>query len=1012
MKSTSAASAPLKANLAYLSDSAVFSLGQEAPRSLGFPFPSTAAAMAGTTNPWVISLDGKWKFAYAERAGDRPQGFESTEYNDSQWADIQVPSNIELQGFGYPIYVNDRYPFLKNPPYPPTDYNPMGCYRKHFSVPTGWTEREIFLHFGAVKGAAFFWLNGQLLGYNQDGKTAVEFHLNPYLRAGENVLSVAVHRWSDGSYLECQDFWRLSGIERSVKLFSTASARIVDFFTHANLSEDLTQATFSVSFTVTEGANSVRWSVKDGENALFSGKLGVGTTAGASHQSCSKSLKVRSKQQTIPVEAITPWTAETPQCYSFVAELLDDHNQVIEVRHCKVGFRRVEIKNAQLLVNGKAIIVRGVNRHEHDEFTGHIITEESMLSDILLMKSMHINAVRNSHYPNDARWYELCDEYGLYVVDEANIESHGMGFEEESLAKDPTWKAAHLDRIQRAVERSKNHACIITWSLGNEAGSGENFIEAADWLRQRDPCRPLQYEQAFEEAYTDIVCPMYPSPAAIETYAQKNPHRPLIMCEYAHAMGNSLGNFKDYWDVIDRYDCLQGGFIWDWMDQGLAATSADGQKYWKYGGDYGPTDVPSDDNFCINGLLFPDRRLHPMTHEMIKVYQPIKLSALAKRGTYKVANTYSFSLVDEAIITWRLRSPGQADQIGQQPLPTLQAESSTEISLPLPATLPVAGAYLEVVIKKDDFILGSEEFVLQAPPLTVPLVAPFILTEHEDRIILQSPGADTAQYSIDLTTGLLQQISLAGKDFLAQPLRPNCWRAPVDNDYGWDMPATAADWRHAGKRITLIKWEVKAGYGVIIKLQSEQLAINWDIHYCISATGGLLVKTRFSPQRTDLPVQPRLGLHTVLKASFSDLDYFGRGPFENYPDRKYASHYGQYQTKVGELFEPYLSSQENGNREDILRAVLIDPAGFSLAITADFAYGLTVNPYTPEQLTRQRRGDLHPPELPPSRGTSVCLDHGQLGLGGVDSWLSPPLAKYFLPIEETEFTFHLLAERM
>jgi len=616
-----------------------------------------------SNSKWVKSLNGKWKFHWVKKPVDRPKDFYKNDFDVSNWDEIDVPSNWELQGYGTPIYVNDSYPFPKNPPYIPHDNNPVGSYKKSFTIPADWDGKEIFIQFGAVKSAAYFWLNGEFIGYNQDSKTPVEFNITSliekqakHLQKSENTISVEVYRWSDGSYLECQDFWRLSGMEREVYLWATPKTHIRDFFVKTDLDKDYVNALLQVEVEVEnfdlekkEKPFLVECQLYDENQILLEASEQNVDFQSDTNIIISLSNKIKNPKK---------WTAETPNLYNLTLVLRNENNKVIQMIGCKVGFRKLEIKNAQLLLNGKAITIKGVNRHEHDEVNGHVITENDMLEDIKLLKQNNFNAVRASHYPNHSRWYELCDEYGLYVVDEANIEAHGMGScfsqpydEEAHTSALPNWKAAHLDRVKRMLERTKNHACIIAWSLGNEAGNGQNMQTAYEWVKQRDDSRPVQYEQAGEAKNTDIVCPMYPKIATIIEYAERTNDRPLIMCEYAHAMGNSVGDLQKYWDAIERFPNLQGGFIWDWQDQGILAKTADGTAYWKYGGDFGGDDVPSDNNFCINGLVFPNRTIHPALLEVKKVYQNIKVEVVdLEKGMFRIHNLFDFSTLANVLL--------------------------------------------------------------------------------------------------------------------------------------------------------------------------------------------------------------------------------------------------------------------------------------------------------------------------------------------------------------------------
>ncbi|MFX1533250.1 MAG: glycoside hydrolase family 2 TIM barrel-domain containing protein, partial [Promethearchaeota archaeon] len=594
---------------------------KEAAHCTYIPYADTQTALKNDPlqSPFYLSLNGRWKFCWVKKPADHKLDFYKDNFDVSQWVDIIVPGNWELQGFGIPIYTNVIYPFPADPPHIPHDWNPVGSYRRTFTISNSWKDRQVFLHFGGVSSAMYVWLNGEKVGYSQGSKTPAEFNITEYLRKGENVLAVEVYRWCDGSYLEGQDFWKISGIERDVFLFSTPQVHIRDFFVRGDLDDNYIDGMLKVTVNVrnylpdVSGKHYVHIDLLDTDNkSVF--------------ETLTKEANIRNADKiTIHFEQFVKkpakWSAETPKLYSMLISLSNESGLITEVVSCKVGFRKVEIKDAQLLVNGIPIIIKGVNRHEHDPVTGRTVTEKLMIKDIQLMKQFNINAVRTSHYPNVPRWYELCDKYGLYVVDEANIESHGMGYDpEDTLGNNPDWKEAHLDRTIRMVERDKNHPSIIIWSLGNEAGDGVNFEATYKWIHERDSSRPVQYEQAIEGPHTDIVCPMYSRIEQLEEYANKEQNRPLIMCEMLHAMGNSVGNMQDYWDVIEKHKVLQGGFVWDWVDQSFLKVDEDNMRYWAYGGDMGDDIVFNDGNFCINGLVQADRAPHPHLWEVKKVY--------------------------------------------------------------------------------------------------------------------------------------------------------------------------------------------------------------------------------------------------------------------------------------------------------------------------------------------------------------------------------------------------------
>ena len=653
-------------------------------------------ALAAQDVTFRISLNGKWKFNYVENFADRPTDFMDIHADVSKWPDINVPGNWELQGFGTPVYVNQSYEFCSpgyapywdkpNPPYVPKEWNPTGTYRRTFTLPADWDNKEIFLSADGVRGAAFYYLNGKFAGMSKDSKTPARFNVTSLARRGENVIAIQVHRFSDGNYLECQDFWRISGIERDIYMYAQPQIHLTDFKAETPLDGDYRNGILKlkVKFANETGKETpflVSYRLLDSKDKLIA-------------QSSTRISYGQTEVEFTPKTIKEPlqWTAETPNLYTLVISLKHTNGDIIEATGCKVGFRTVEIKDKQLMVNGRPILVKGVNYHEHNEYTGHYVPEELMLKDFELWKRYNINTIRTCHYPQQERFYELCDQYGFYVIDEANIESHGMGYNLNvggTLGNNPLFTKAHIDRTMNMYERDKNHPCIITWSLGNEAGNGLNFHVTYNTLKALDS-RHVLYDRALLEWNTDIFCPMYHSPARIEKYAQ-NPEmtRPLILCEYAHAMGNSLGNFQDYWNIIEKYPILQGGCIWDWVDQGLATKTADGRKYWAYGGDYGEYGTPSDGDFCINGIVYPDRSVKPQTEEMGKVYQNIKFFDFDPAASVvKIRNDFSFTNLDKYDFHYIVRHHGKEIYKGR--IKDIKAEPGQTVTSPflngIPAT--------------------------------------------------------------------------------------------------------------------------------------------------------------------------------------------------------------------------------------------------------------------------------------------------------------------------------------
>lgn len=981
-------------------DPTVFNIGQTKPHANFIPFPnqqSYHAAQTRTDSPFLHSLNGIWKFNWSRCPADRPKDFFQNEYNVANWGEIPVPANWEMEGHGVPIYVNDRYPFKKNPPHIPVDYNPVGSYKRTFTLPENWDNKEVFLIFEAIKSASYFWLNGHFIGYNQDSKTPAEFNITKHLKAGENQLAVEVYRWSDGSYLECQDMWRLSGIEREVYLRAAPKTYIQDYSVKADLTDDYKDGILEVNVeTVGEESVSIEWELLDSseeKNTLLKGK------------NKEKSTLTNPKK----------WTAETPNLYTLNITLKNKADKVLQFITQKVGFRKIEIKDAQFHINGKPITIKGVNRHEHDEHTAHLITEESMINDLRLMKQGNINAVRCSHYPNAARWYELCDKYGFYVIDEANIEAHGMYTSEESLADNPTWEGACLDRTKRMFERTKNHACIVTWSLGNEAENGCNFHKTYDWLKERDPSRPVQYEQAFEEENTDIVCPMYPSIKHLKEYAKKHPTRPLIMCEFVHAMNNSVGSLSDYWKVIKKHNCLQGGFVWDWVDQGLAAVSEKGEKYWKFGGDYGDENVPSDGNFCINGLLYPDRTPHPSYFEVQRVFQNVHFKLVdLKKGLIEIKNDFVFRDLSNFVFKWEIWSEEGILQKGKFKI-KLQGQETREQKIKWKKIEDVKSAcYLNISVKT----LEEEAFV---PAEFEVAKTQFLIKEKNNKIVYRADkkvtvtlnnkaffefesGGTVARF--DKEVGLLSSYKKENKEYLAAPVRPNFWRAPNDNDFGNGMPKRCRNWRTASQNMVLEYIEFdkkKSQVNSVFNLPLAKTKIK--LTYRFVQNGSLRIDAHLIPLRKDLPELPRLGLYLQVPKNMNQVEYFGNGPLENYPDRKTAVQMGVYKTTAQEQYEPYISPQENGGKTDINWLKLRDKKKDTLTIEGLKPFFMTVLPYSPNALTREKRESLHTIDMEEEAAISVCVDYLHSGIGGENSWGALPLEKYRITAEEHKFGF-------
>ena len=944
----------------------VFNINQELPRSTFLPYDNIEGLIDGNKEcSSYLSLNGDWQFYWVPKPADRPRDFYKNNYDVSSWDSIAVPSNVELKGYGQPIYVNKQYPFPKNPPFIDHENNPVSSYKREFVLPDGWEGKEVFIHFAGVSSAAFYWINGKELGYSQDSKTPIEFKLTPFLKPGVNVIAVEVYKWCDGSYLEGQDFWRLSGIEREVYLWSAPKVYVRDFFVKAGLDEFYHNGQLSVEVCLGGTAKIA------GEGYALDLKL-LNEEKKMVFESSAFEFKNDKAWFTGEVESPLRWSAETPNLYQLVLILKDNDGQMTEIVGCKVGFRQIEISDGLLRINGVPVLIKGVNRHEHDDRTGHVISEESIIRDIKLMKQSNINAVRLGHYPNIARWYELCDKYGLYVVDEANIESHAMGVrfqydmpynEVTHPSNLPEWKAAHLERIEKMVETNKNHPSIITWSLGNEAGNGNNFHEAYDWLKKRDDTRPVQYEQAGEDNNTDIVCPMYPSIEHLVDYAQKDLHRPLIMCEYAHAMGNSVGNLREYWNAIKKFDCLQGGFIWDWVDQGLKVTNDNGCEYWAYGGDFEPDGTPHDSNFCINGLVLPDRTPHPALWEVKKVYQSIDFNdAGAIEGKVEIVNSYNFIELSDFDFKWQLLKDGQVILEGSLDNIDLPPNQSIVVDLPL-GKLDTGNDYAInlFALTRHELQLIPKGHILASEQIEINRSHPATILRHgwskDLQIVETGPILEITsskfKVAFDKSSGIFTDYKYNGNTVIKQGVMPHFWRAPTDNDFGNDMPERLKVWKMAsmGRRLLDFNIETKEHYiEVYVSYVLDGVGNKFSITYQINESGEIHVSNELHGSTDLLPEIPRIGNVFSINGEYDMLEWYGRGPFENYCDRRSAAFVGRYQSEVSDLHTPYIRPQENGYRTDVRWLELRNAKGAGIHIAGEGLLSICAHNYTTDDI--------------------------------------------------------------
>ena len=987
---------------------AVISKNKLPPRATFYRYDTAEAARTGKRDdsPYLQLLNGDWKFHYVGTPAERPLDFHTADFDDSAWGTIRVPSNWELHGYGQPIYTNTVYPFDKNPPrIQGPNGNPVGSYRTTFTVPENWQGRRIEIHFDGVQSAMYVWLNGQPIGYSQGSRTPAKFDLTPHLKAGQNVLAVQVFRWCDGSYLEDQDFWRLSGIFRDVYLEALPQSHIRDFEVTTELDANYKNAKLIVHANVHSADATL-------EAELFA-PSGKNFPLKQSSLSVNAELGELSSVMSVDMTAPAKWTAETPNLYRLVLTLTAKDGKPIESTAINVGFRKVEIKDGVLLVNGEYIYLNGVNRHEHDPITGHTIGRESMIEDILLMKRNNINAVRTSHYPNATQWYDLCDQYGLFVTDEANIESHGMRYGPESLAKFPAWQQAHLDRMRRMVERDKNHPSIIIWSMGNEAGNGVNFLAIYDWIKHRDPLRPVQYEQAhFDRRNTDIRVPMYARIPKITDYATGKLgklDRPLILCEYAHAMGNSVGNLAEYWEVMYKHRHLQGGFIWDWVDQGLLSTDKQGTEFYAYGGDFG--EKPNSGAFCLNGLVQPDRTPNPSLHEVKKVYQRIKTTASdARKGRIAIENRYDFLSLDPFELQWEYSVEGKVAQRGQLPAPAIGPDESKQITLPLdqPSLTPGDEAHLLVrfVLKEETawakagHVVAWDQFPISEWTANKRVKEPVAegeskqQFEQSDEQIRVSSGSLTA--IVSKKSGGLTSLKTNGEQLLAGPVMPNLWRVPTNNDKGAGLQWRLSVWRDAVQRGQLARCDVGDDGRITSQWALKAGKSTYTCVYTVTPAGVRIdaeLDIKGQHKNKQLPNVPRVGLRFQVPKQFDHLEWYGRGPHETYADRKTGAAVGRYSSTVAEQLHHYLKPQENSSKTDIRWLTLTNRAtGGGLKIVAERPIQATVWPYTAAALLKAQ----HPHEIKPGDTLTVSLDGVQMGVGGDNSWGARPLDQYMI----------------
>ncbi len=1014
-------------------------VGNLAPRATLVPYPDEQTALAGDRfdSPWRMDLGGTWRFTMVGRPEDTPADFPEPSLDDAAWDEVDVPSLFTMTGHDKPIYTNVKMPFDESPPFVPAK-NPTGLYRRRFHLPKSWGSRRVVLHFGGVESAFAVHVNGQPVGVGKDSRTPVEFDVTEHVRPGENTLAVQVIRWSDGSFLEDQDHWWQAGIHREVYLYTTGRTYLADAFAWPELTDDFASATFRLRLTF-GGAEQMSdgWSVQarllspTGKD-VFAKPLSASLEPGQWHRDGPV------MELSGPVRRPKLWSAETPHLYRVAITLLDPKGKPVESVAFRTGFRRTEVRDGQFLVNGQPVLLKGVNRHDHDERTGKVVSRETMLLDIRRMKEHNINAVRTSHYPNDPLWYDLCDEHGLYAIDEANIECHHFY---HRLCRDDRWTAAFVDRGRRMVQRDKNHPCVVFWSLGNESGYGPNHDAVGGYIRGADPTRPIMYEGTICMLWrqsewdrglppvgarvNDIQCPMYPPVARLLEYTEFDDPRPLISCEYSHAMGNSNGNLREYWQAIRSHPSLQGAFVWDWVDQGLLKTDENGTEYWAYGGDFG--EQRHDANFCINGLVWPDRTPHPAMAELKYVHQPVQLRAkVTERGpaALSVHNEYAFRDLRHLLGTWELAVDGQLVQSGK--LPRLQTapgqEETIHIPLDRPRLQPGQEAFWTVrfVLARQNGLLpkGHEVATFQTSvpcPTSKPPATPggdVHVDRGEECIHLSS---ERWEWTIDPRTGRLESLRDGEREMLARPLDVNLWRPPTDNDgiKGWTGQSNKplGRWREAGLfdlsreggKVTVSRRQGRTQVRIAGTLAgADSLPPIRCTHTFTPRPDGWLIVEQDLRIAKAWPDLPRVGMKLALPAGYENVQWLGRGPHENYIDRNASAMVGLYETTVTDMHVPYILPQECGNRTDVRWLSVTDASRAGLLVAGAGPLEFGALHYSAEDILAA----YHTNELTARPETFLTLDLRQRGLGGA-SCGPDTLPEYQIPPGRYTFRFAL-----
>ena len=967
-----------------------------------------------------LSLDGIWRFMWVRDASDRPEGIWRTDYDDRAWGTMPVPGIWEVNGYGDPVYVNVGYAwrgnFQSDPPLIPDAENHVGSYRREFEIPASWAGKQITLSIGSATSNVYVWVNGRFVGYSEDSKLAAQFDVTKYVHPGRNLIAMQVFRWSDGSYLEDQDFWRLSGIARGVELRARDRAHLEDVRITPSLDASYRDGELRVETTSTPQVRALTLTLRDAAGQeVASEQLTPGKGAAST---------------TFRVANPAKWSAEMPNLYTLEIAVSDGRRTTETIRQ-NVGFRTVEIRDAQLLVNGQPVLIKGADRHEMDPLKGYVVSRERMIEDIRIMKELNINAVRTSHYPNDPQWYDLCDRYGIYVVDEANAESHGISygvFGEKALAGNPAYAKAHVERSSRMAQRDKNHPSVIIWSLGNEAGMGPNFEASYRWVKEYDPSRPVQYEQAMaykpEEGapYTDIICPMYWDYDRCREYCESNPTKPLIQCEYAHAMGNSMGGFDLYWDLVRKYPVYQGGFIWDFVDQGLARYEADGRVSFCYGGDFNNYDA-TDNSFNNNGIIAADRTWHPHAYEVQRQYQSIWTSPVdLSKGEVEVYNENFFIGLEDYELEWSLKADGAVIRTGRITELDVAPQSRRVYALGFNAgEFPASGELLldvayRLKVKQPLLDPGTVVARQQLEIRPYDCAAACVLPKSDRGVKLtvweRGKRVEGDNWSIFFSReGFVSSYCVEGRELLARDseLRPNFWRAPTENDLGAGLQYKYAVWKEPELRLESFDATVEEGVArVECRYTMPAVGATLTMSYRINGEGRMEVVERMEAgPRAEVPNLFRFGMSMALQPRYNRLSYYGRGAHENYADRLSSADIGLYEQRVDEQYhDEYVRPQESGTRSDLRRWAVLDSSGSGLELRAEKPFSASALPYATAELdVTNFPPQRHSGQLVGGGATFVNFDLCQMGLGCIDSWGALPMEQYRLPYGDYTFRF-------